>query len=201
MSNATPLAATFDIPRAAELLALVRDRLPEKIAAHSISTAQVLNNLDVNGAFTKEQAVTAGLIHDIAKGMKGKELLVQAKEYGIPVTDIQELKPKLLHGPVSAEWARRELGIDDETIYEAVYWHTTGRPDLCRLGLALYFADYAEPLRRRAEAVHARDILAREGLIPAVRFVSKNKLAYVRTKPPVDAMTEAFDEWLTAEQF
>ncbi len=64
------------------------------------------------------------------------------------------------------------------------------------LGLALYFADYSEPLREHAEAGEARAVFAARGLMAAVRFVAEQKLAYLRTKPSIDPTTEAFHAWL-----
>ena len=55
--------------------------------------------------------------------------------------------PKLLHGPVAAELARRELGVEDTEVLDAIREHTTGRPGMGPLSLVLYVADKIEPAR------------------------------------------------------
>ena len=186
----------LQIPRADEFIALLRGRIPEPTVAHSISVARLMMTtaglLDIDPG----TAGTAGLLHDLAKGKKGKVLLAEAERDGLEVTPLQREKPKLLHGPVAAEECRRELGIDDPHIYEAIYWHTTGRPELGKLGLLLYYADFAEPLRARPEALHARRLVETKGFLDALRYVSERKLQYIHTKSVVDPMTDAFNNWL-----
>jgi HD superfamily phosphohydrolase YqeK len=53
----------------------------------------------------------------------------------------------LLHGPASAELARRN-GESDLEILDAVAWHTVGSVDWGLLGRALYCADFLEPGRK-----------------------------------------------------
>jgi len=188
--------AILALPRATEFLALIEARLREKPFRHSIATTHLMlsiaNGLDI----TPEQAVTAGLLHDLAKGAKGPELLERADVYRLIISDAQRNHPKLLHGAVAAEECRRDLGITDEAVLEAICWHTTGQPGLDKVGQALYLADYAEPLRSHPQAAQARAILATDGFVAALLFVSEQKLAYVRTRPHVDPATEAFHAWL-----
>ncbi len=184
------------IPRAAEFLALIEARLREKTFRHSVATTHLMLSTADGLGVTPEQAVTAGLLHDLGKSAKGPELLERAEAYGLYISDSQRDYPKLLHGAVAAEECRRDLGITDEAVLEAICWHTTGRPGLGNLGQALYLADYSEPLRPHPDASVARAILDTDGFMAALLFVSTQKLAYVRTKPHVDPATEAFHAWL-----
>ena len=84
-------------------------------------------------------------------------LLEAAESYGIAIDDLRRERPILLHGPVAAEESRRELGLGDDEVYDAIYWHTTGRAEWNPVGLALYFADFSEALRLRPEAAAAQD--------------------------------------------
>ena len=193
------LVEILQTARADEFVALVRQRLREKTARHSISTAETMVPLADECGFTVEQAVTAGVLHDLAKDMKGPRLLDAARDYGFDVTDVQRANPKLLHGPVAAEEVLRTLDVDDEAVYEAIYWHTTGRPGLGGLGLALYYADFSELCRQHAEAEQARAVMETGGFTAALRYVATRKLEYVLTKPSVDPMTPAFHTWLHEE--
>ena len=42
--------------------------------------------------------------------------------------------------------ARHVYGVSDD-IYEAIFWHTTGKADMTLLEKLLYIADYMEPTR------------------------------------------------------
>lgn len=187
----------LDVPDAERYLRVVQRRLPEKTARHSVSTAIWMGTIAEGLGHDRDSFVVAGLLHDIGKKYKGPALLARAQLYGLPLTDLQRSKPKLLHGPVAAEECVRDLGVHDEAVYEAIYWHTTGRPELGTVGLVLYYADFSEPLRERDEAAQARKVLEQEGFWTALCFVADRKLAYVRLKPPVDPMSEAFHSWLS----
>lgn len=184
-------------PKAEDLRRLIRELLPEETVVHSIGTAELMSSLAEEAGFSVEQAVTAGLLHDIAKPMKRHELAPMAEAFGLAITDLQRQNPKLLHGPVGAEMCRRTLGIEDEDVYEAIYWHTTGRPQLGKLGQATYLADFAEPSRTHAEAAKARAMLASDGFDKALLFVASKKLEHIRAKAVVvDPAGEAFLAWL-----
>jgi len=186
----------LEAKRGQHFLRVLQERLRGYPLEHYISTAEYLAvNRDKMGISLCE-ATEAGLLHDICKHDGDELLLAKAQEYGIPVSDVQREFPTLLHGPVAAEECHRNHDLPD-SVYEAIYWHTTGKPELGLVGLALYFADYAEPLRIFPEAQHARNLLDREGFGTALRFVVANKHAYIMQKHThVDPMTHAFFEWL-----
>ena len=183
------------VERAAAHLESLRQHLAERTYRHSVSAAGMMQSLAKEHRFSEEQARVCGLLHDIAKRFSKDELVALAEDYGIPITPTQCANPSLLHGPVAAEETKR-LGIHDDAVYEAIYWHTTGRPELGQLALALYFADAAEPTRTYPQAARARAILEAEGFDAALRYVADGKLAHVRGKAVVDPNTEAFHAWL-----
>lgn len=186
-------------PRAKELLSLLRERVSEKRASHCIFTAEFLSSFAEKAGVSHDKAVTAGLLHDMCKDLDDDQMLTKADEYNIEVSELQTKKPSLLHGPVAAEEARRNLGIKDDEVYEAIYWHATGRPGLCLLGQALYVADFSEPLRAFPDARLGREILQKEGFIRALKFVAHAKISHIQGKAQiVDPISEAFREWLDA---
>lgn len=187
--------------RAERFIRLLKKRLTSETVRHCISTAEFMSAFAAEAGITEDQALDAGLLHDLCKGMDGRGLLRAACRYGIEVNDAQRARPKLLHGAVSAEECRRTGLIADEDVYEAIYWHTTGRPHLGPVGLALYFADFAEPSRTFSQAAEARALLVADGFEAAVRFVSVSKLERVRGKRHCDPMTEAFNAWLETHDF
>ena len=82
----------------------------------------------------------AGLLHDALKDAK-PAVLQPLVDDGIEWPD------PVVHGPACAVRLRQE-GVEDEAILMAIAHHTTGHPELDRLGESLYLADYLEPGRR-----------------------------------------------------
>ena len=82
--------------------------------------------------------------HDLCRAMKGKELLSRAWELGIPVNPVEERLPVLLHGPVAAELLRRE-GLDDDGVYQGVYYHSTACPGLEPVAKVVFLGDKLDP--------------------------------------------------------
>lgn len=185
--------------RADEYIALLTRRLPKKTLDHCISVAEHMVSFADRAGITGEQAATAGLLHDLCKSMQGPELLAAAAQYEIEVTDTFRETPNLLHGPVAAEECRRSLGIADPDVYDAIFWHTTGKPEWNRVGLALYFADFSEPLRTLPEAEEARAILDTGGFDPALHFVVDRKIAFVEARFTLDPASRAFADWIRGE--
>ncbi len=191
------MTPTLQTARTEEFLALLRARVKPKTFRHCVSTAEfMLEHADALPIDDHEEAVTTGLLHDLCKNLSAPDMLDTACRYGIAPTDVQRGNPGLLHGPVAAEECRRTLGISDDAVYEAVYWHTTGHRGMGALALALYLADFAEKCRSHPEAKEARDVLAAAGFHAALRFTARKKLEHVLTKSVVDPATEDFSHWV-----
>lgn len=186
-------------PRHAEFLAILRARLPEKKVNHCVSVTEFLSTFAHGLGLDAEEFFAAGMLHDICRGLDDDQLLRRAERYGLQPNATQLRKPNLLHGPLAAEECRREWGLDSEALYDALYWHTTGRPGLGRLGQALYFADFSEPLRDFPEAEIARDRLSQQGFDAALRYVAGEKRAFLAQKAVIDPITEDFYRWLCGE--
>ena len=93
-----------------------------------------------------EAAAEAGILHDITKGLSFKEQLKLCEKYAIICDEAELEAPKLLHARTGAAKARDLFGILDP-VYEAIRWHTTGKPDMTLLEKIIYIADYIEPTR------------------------------------------------------
>lgn len=119
---------------------------PERFL-HSLGVRDTARGLALKYGADVEKASLAGLIHDYARDMEDSLLLEKAREFGIPVSEVERLAPALLHGPVGAGLVARELGIDDEEVLRAVASHTTGGPAMTLLEQIIYVADYIEPGR------------------------------------------------------
>lgn len=92
------------------------------------------------------KAATAAILHDITKKLDYDEQLLLCSKYDI-ICDDDELKnEKLLHAKTGAYLARDLFGTDDD-VFNAILWHTTGKPDMSLLEKIIYLADYIEPTR------------------------------------------------------
>jgi predicted HD superfamily hydrolase involved in NAD metabolism len=127
--------------------ALARSRLSERRYEHTLRVADTAEDLALAHDLDAQRARLAALLHDAAREMGPEEFLKVAQEWHLKVGDPERQSPKLLHAPVAAELARRELGVDDEEVLEAIRAHTTGRTGMGPLALVLYVADKIEPAR------------------------------------------------------
>jgi predicted HD superfamily hydrolase involved in NAD metabolism len=127
-----------------------RERLSDKRYAHTLRVAETAERLAGFHDLDPKKARLAALLHDATREMGKDELLRIAGEEGIDVGELEREQPILLHGPVAASLARRELGVEDGEVLEAVRAHTTGEPGVGSLALALFVADKIEPDRDQA---------------------------------------------------
>ena len=75
----------------------------------------------------------------------GGKVRERASRVGLVVGVVERNVPLVLRGPVGAEILRREDGLEDDSIYLAVCWHTTGHPSLDSLGKLVFLADKLDP--------------------------------------------------------
>ena len=135
------------------------------------------------------KAEKAGLLHDCAKYMSDAALLAYAKDHGIPVEEVEEKSPHLLHGKVGADMAEKIYGVTDPEILSAIRYHTVGRPAMTLLEKIIFVADYIEPGRKYPSASLRR--LAFEDLDGAVRDTYAEILGYLHTRDfAIDPATE-----------
>jgi predicted HD superfamily hydrolase involved in NAD metabolism len=89
----------------------------------------------------------AGLVHDCAKDLSGKELLQAAEERHLTIDPIDRESPHLLHCSVGAAIAKEKFGIEDEELHSAGRCHTMGKENMTLLEKVLFLADAIEPTR------------------------------------------------------
>jgi predicted HD superfamily hydrolase involved in NAD metabolism len=179
--------------------AFARSRLSERRYEHTQRVADTAEDLALAHDLDADRARLAALLHDAAREMGPEEFLSLADKWHLQVGDPEQQSPKLLHGPVAAELARRELGIDDEEVLEAVRAHTTGKPRMGPLALVLYVADKIEPARDYPSVGHLRT-LARENLHGAALDSLRRAIAHneERGKATHPASMKMLD-WLEAD--
>lgn len=128
--------------------------LPAELQSHIARAQDVARELAPWHGVDAERAAFGILAHDVARAMKGPELIDQANRFKLPIGSVEEQVPMLLHGPVGAEILRVEDGLaatsGEGDIYQAVYWHTTFHPTLLdNLGKVVFLADKLDPNKRK----------------------------------------------------
>lgn len=139
-----------------------RDRISGKRYAHTIRVADTAETLARLHGLDANRTRLAALLHDAARELKPGDYLSLAEDWELPVGEPERESPKLLHGPVAAELARRELGVGDEEVLEAVRVHTVGSPGMGPLALAVYVADKIEPARDYPSVARLRELAERD---------------------------------------
>ncbi len=172
----------------------VLDHLDEHRVAHVAGCENEAVRLAVHWGEDPELAAEAGILHDITKRCSFEEQLNLCEKYAI-INDNSELKsPRLLHAKTGAALARDLFGVDD-TVYEAIRWHTTGKPDMSQFEKILYLADYIEPTRD-FDGIDALRELAFEDLDRAMALGLKMTIDEVRR-----AGREVYVDTLTAYEW
>jgi len=119
--------------------------LPRRLQDHIHRVEKIAQGLGEVHGVDPARAGLAMLCHDVARAMGGGELLLRASQLDLPVSMVEREVPILLHGPVGAEILKTEDGLTDDSIYQAVYWHTTAHPSLDTLGKVVFLADKLDP--------------------------------------------------------
>jgi predicted HD superfamily hydrolase involved in NAD metabolism len=176
--------------------AFARERLSEKRYGHTVRVADTAESLARKHGLDPVQTRLAALLHDAARETEPDEFLRLAKEWNLSVGEPERQSPKLLHGPVAAELARRELGVADEEVLAAIRVHTIGAAQMGPLALALYVADKIEPARDYPSVGKIRDLASsdlREAAAESLRRVIAHNEERGRSVHPA---SRAMLEWL-----
>lgn len=117
---------------------------------HSLAVVEMalsLNKLHHLG-LDEDKVFLAALLHDAAKLKSNEELLMILNE------NLEKDRVKTIH-PFPAIWhsfagkfvVKKEYGITDEEILNAIYYHTTGKPKMTDLEKLIFISDYIEKTR------------------------------------------------------
>lgn len=120
----------------------LKNNLSSKRYKHVMNVAEEAQKLcDLYGG-DKEKCVTASLFHDMVREKSKEELNQLVCKFNLP--DKYKGNSNVSHGKVAAELMKRDWGIDDEDIINAVSYHTTGRPCMSQTEKIVFIADAIE---------------------------------------------------------
>ena len=129
-----------------ELRPIALSYLKPKRMPHVLGTEREAVRLAERYGADVTKARIAALLHDCTKKLDMDRQLTLCRQYGIPLDDLERHALKLLHAKTGAAIARDVFAVDD-AVYRAIYWHTTGHPNMTKLEKIIYLADYIEPSR------------------------------------------------------
>lgn len=148
---------------------------------HSVRVAETASRLCKKYGLDASRGYLAGIAHDMCKDMSDEKIAALAREDGKVITELEAQKPSLLHGRAAALMLRRDFGVTDKDILQAVAVHTFGEAGMCSLSKVVYAADKIEPGRPQATKAYT-DFLDRLSLDELVEKVLVDGIAYLKKK-------------------
>lgn len=132
----------------------------------------------------ESKAYTAALFHDMYKDISSSDFHDLADQYDLE--DRYRGNLTLAHSKLAAASMKKEYGIDDQNIIDAVSFHTTGRAGMSLLEKIIYLADAIEP-RRSYPGVEYLRKLALEDIDKACLFSLESTINYLQERNlPID---------------
>jgi predicted HD superfamily hydrolase involved in NAD metabolism len=128
-------------------LEIVKKQLTEHRYKHTVGVLETSLTLAGQYGADASKAETAAIFHDYAKFRSKDEMRQIVKNEDFP-QDLLLYGNEVLHAPVGAFLVKKECGIQDEEILNAIYYHTTGNGNMTVLEKVIFLADYIEPNRQ-----------------------------------------------------
>ncbi len=177
-----------------ELQNQLKDILTEKRYAHTMGVQHTAACLAMCYGENMEKALIAGLLHDCAKCLSDEEILKECEKYQLEIKPVERRNPFLLHGKLGAYYAKTRYGIEDDDIYQAIVYHTTGRPNMTMLEKIVFIADYVEPMRKEIPGLLEIRSLVFKDIDKAVYLALRNTLNYLKNPVPTNEQQGEIDE-------
>jgi len=123
-----------------------REALNTERFLHSRNTAIAAFDLCRRFGLDPMAGYLAGIAHDLAKQLDGKQILkiVKSKKDEYKISSIEIDKPGLLHGKAAAVLLKEQFRIHNKDVLEAVAFHTFGSEKMGHLAKVIYIADKTE---------------------------------------------------------
>lgn len=158
------------------IIDFLKEKLDEKRLKHSINVMKCAVILAKKFNVDEDNAKFAGLLHDIAKNMKGEELVDYCRKNGIELDEMELSSPGMLHADVGADMAKNLFGVNAD-IEEAIRYHTLGNAEMTDLDKIIYIADLIEEGRVLPGLDEIRKIAyddLEKGFIAALKYCIDN---------------------------
>lgn len=166
----------------AEILKRLQKTLTVHRYHHTLGVAETAQQLAARYGVDPWRARLAGLLHDCAKSMPYPQMR-QMVARDVPDTDEQELDSEsVLHAPAGMLLARRDYGVKDQSILQAIRRHTLGGPSMTAMDALIYVSDFIEPGRRPFPGLDEVRKLAKTDIYAAMRECARLTISYVTSR-------------------
>lgn len=170
---------------------LAQNALSEKRFEHTLNVKKEAVHLAKLYGADEEKAALAALLHDAAKERSKEELLQILRDNAI-IAPGAELRPApVWHGICAAILARREWGVEDEEVLDAIACHTTGRPGMTKLDKILFLADMVSAERDYPTVGMLRKLAEEDPDAAVLEALAQNIDFVAASGRPVDEMSRA----------
>ena len=119
----------------------LKEHLSSKRYNHSLNVAEECRRLALKYGEDPDKAYFAGLLHDIRKEIPVEELYAVVNDSCFSVCRDELETHSLYHAIAGAYFIKKEFGIEDLDIINAVRFHTVGRAGMTRLEEIVYLGD------------------------------------------------------------
>lgn len=137
---------------------IVRSMVSERLFIHSKNVAALSMELAEIYGCNKQSAGIAGVLHDILKETDGQIQLQTILDSDIILSKVEMNEPNLWHSIAGSVYIRKKLGVTDESIINAVRYHTSGRREMSMLEKIIYIADCTSTERTYNGVDELRDL-------------------------------------------
>jgi predicted HD superfamily hydrolase involved in NAD metabolism len=158
-------------------LALVKEQITERRYIHTLGVVESAIELAERYGADVKKAELAAIFHDYAK-FRPKEEMEQIIIAENMDPELLEYNMELWHAPVGAYLVKKEAGITDTEILDAIAHHTSGRVGMSLLDKVVYLADYIEPGRSFPGVDEVRQT-AKQNLDHAVIQALRNTVVFL----------------------
>ncbi|MCB6993717.1 bis(5'-nucleosyl)-tetraphosphatase (symmetrical) YqeK [bacterium 210820-DFI.6.37] len=157
----------------------IEKNLSEKRRKHVYGVVETAGKLAERYGCDRKKAEKAALFHDMLRNAQAEVLNMYVRQLGLDRSFLDNAN--LAHGPVAAEVMKRDYGISDPDLLNAVRYHTTGRAGMSLLEKIVYLADAIEPGRAYPGVDEIRKI-AEQSLDQACLRSMEHSIAYIRER-------------------
>ncbi len=166
-------------------------QLKPKRFKHTLGVVEMAKKLARLYGADCEKAAIAALLHDCAKHMPLDEMIEICRQNDVLISDIEMHSPALIHGKAGALLAQTRYGVYDAEIYDAIFYHTTGKDAMSLLTQIIFVSDYIEPNRIHSDKLPQLRALAEIDLNKTTAIILQDTLKYLEEAKDdvIDAMT------------
>lgn len=163
------------------ILALLKDDLKPKRFRHTIGVVDTAIKLAEVWGCNLEKARIAALLHDCAKYVDEESKRAICAKYGVAVREVELANTELLHAKAGALLAYEKYGVKDTEILSAIFYHTTGKPDMSLLEKIIFISDYIEPNRKHSAKLPFYRELAMKDIDKVTAMILKDTIQFLNS--------------------